>query len=334
MTDIKQIARLANVSAATVSRVLNDHPYVRAETREKVLQIVAQEHYFPNALAANLRRKTSDVIGYLQFGRPHLEDSRMAQRAETVLLEAGFKTFLCNADDAEQRVRFFLDEMIGQRVAGVILCPQGNDARALEARAELEQAGVVSILLGAQSAPRGVSSVSVDWTQGWDLALDHLSNLGHRHIAWLTTDQGSPLPEASARIGSKIVLHPIPVPADGITSFDIDSLVDALAQSDNRITALICSSEQIAARANQVFSARSIKVPEQMSILCFGGTDFGRMILPQMTVIARPVEELGLNCAQQLLNLISFPQAAARQMAIENAFRRGESTARCPSEKI
>ena len=178
MTDIKHAARLAGVSPAKVSRVLNDHPYVSDRTREKVRRVVESDNYHPNALAANLRRKVSDVVGYLQFGRPGLEDGRLAQVAESKLFSAGFRTFSCNAGFDSEREAFYLGEMTRQRVAGVILFARahgehGQDRRALAAARRLGEAGVVMIGNNLARGIRGgnalgLVTVWLDWVDRYE----------------------------------------------------------------------------------------------------------------------------------------------------------------------
>ena len=322
MADIRHIAQLAKVSPATVSRVLNGHPHVSEATRKRVLSIVEQENYHPNALAANLRRQASDTIGYLQFGRPQLADSRMAQAAEKVLFEAGFKTFLCNADGDEKRVAFYLDEMIGRRVAGMILCPQGHEGRAFKAAQRLQQAGTATLILSDQASGSGISSVASDRLQGWLIGFQHLLELGHQRIAVLGQRE--------------VEMPPLPALPEPIRQLVSAHLVAALQQdvralfksSHSRPSALFCANEQLTIETARVLDHLNIQVPQQISLLGFSDTDFGRMIYPSLTSVRLPVEDLGLCCAEQLLTFIRNSQSPARSVQFEYQLQQGNSTAR------
>ncbi|WP_316860350.1 LacI family DNA-binding transcriptional regulator [uncultured Cohaesibacter sp.] len=326
MADIRKIAELAGVSTATVSRVVNSHPHVNSKTRDRVLKVIQDQNYYPNALAANLRRKTSDIIGYLQFGSPKLVDSRMAQIAESILFEAGFKTFMCNADEDPDREQFFLDEMIGRRVAGAILCPQGRDERALKAAIRLQQAGIATLLQSTSSTNPGVSSVAVNQAQGWQVGITHLMALGHKQITFLGhAPTNAERQQSILQPMTEMHIQHLWLRTDKPFKESIGLAIDQLLNTPS--TALICASEQIAATAIQQLHKRQINVPKQISIMCFGGSDFSRMILPRITVISLPVEDLGLLCAQQMLNLISRPDAPARNILIENQLVIGDTTA-------
>lgn len=327
MADIHRIAELAKVSTATVSRVVNNHPHVSEATRQRVLTVIEEQNYYPNALAANLRRKRSDIIGYLQFGSPRLEDSRMAQSAESKLFEAGFKTVMCNADEDVEREQFFIEEMIGRRIAGAILCPQGREDRAIQAAERLKQAGITSLLLGSRKTSPGISSVSVNRPQGWQIGLDHLHELGHRVIAFIGTTEADEIQHKATSKQSK-ELNFIQIELIGTASLKVRvaNALEHLSKHHPDTTALFCASEPIAAYAIQTLDARSIAVPDQMSVLCFGGTDFSRMIQPRISLVGLPVDDLGLLCAQQLMNLIDNPQAPARNILIENQLAIGDTT--------
>lgn len=337
MTDIKQVARLAGVSPATVSRVINDHPHVSDRTREKVRRVIASEDYHPNALAANLRRKVSDVIGYLQFGRPGIEDGRLAQVAETRLFADGFRTFSGNAGFDMKREEFYLSEMIRQRVAGAILFARdhgehGQGRRALEAARRLESAGIVSIVLGVNARGSGVSSVSIDRQQGWRLGLEHLKMLGHVHIAYVSAERADiPPPETIADLAPASLRSAV-FNADAPLAQGIGTALAPLLDAAPRITALFCATEDIAAASTQYLTSRGMTLPDDISVICFGGTDFGRMVHPRLTTIELPLDDLGALCSEQLLAHIKQRRSPARAILMENQLIIGESTGPAPEK--
>lgn len=290
------------------------------------MRIVQEENYRPNALAANLRRKVSDVIGYFQFDRPTLENSRMAQRVETVLFEAGFKTFHCNASGTAERKAFYLEEMITRKIAGAILHANANLEQAIAAAEKLEKAGIPALLLGTEVPRTGVSTVSVDYRQGWETTINHLARLGHRKVAYLEQNEGdwtAQMPHFS----SETSIVTIPLDEELPLKAGVEHALTELREKHGDATALFCGSENVAMTAIQLLSRLGTKVPEDMSVVCLSGTGFGRMVFPSLTVVNLPVQELGEMCAHQLLNRIRQPDRAAVKIRIESQLVEGGSTA-------
>lgn len=321
MSDIRRIARLAGVSPATVSRTMNGHPHVREALRQHILGIARRENYKPQRPAPGHLAARSDVIGYLQFGVPGLKDGRMAEAAETVLFDAGYKTFVCNADGDRARVRFYLDSMIKRGVAGCILAPQGYPTRALAAAHELEAAGIVPIVLDALVQVPDVSAVAVDPLQCWHFGMDYLTGLGHQRVlalvgpaerSWLEEAGDGVLPDAEAT-----------------DPFDAAGLLDAHLDQPSSTwpTAIFCSNEQIACTVLRVLRQRRIAVPGALSVLSLGGTDFARMVSPRITSVAIPFSELGGICAQQLLALVQDGASSPRTVILRCRLAEGDTTA-------
>lgn len=290
------------------------------------MRIVQEENYHPNALAANLRRKVSDVIGYFQFDRPTLENSRMAQRVETVLFEAGFKTFHCDASGTAERKAFYLEEMITRKIAGAILHANANLEQAIAAANKLEKAGIPALLLGTEVPRAGVSTVSVDYRQGWETTIAHLTELGHRKIVYLEQDH-SDWTERMPHFSPETSVVTIPLDEELSLNAGVERALAELKEKHGDATALFCASESIAMTAIQLLSKSGTKVPEDMSVVCLSGTGFGRMVFPSLTVVNLPVQDLGEMCAQQLLSQIRQPDRSSVKIRVESQLVEGGSSA-------
>lgn len=325
MADIRDIARLAGVSPATVSRVMNDHPHVSGATRARVLAVAEDLHYRPAArrFAAGQGLGQgwgqSDLVAYLHFGAPALADGRMAEAAETVLFEAGYKTFVCNAGGDPERERFYLDQIAARHVAGAILSPQGQDDRAQAAARQLAEAGVRSVLLNPGRMLEGVSLAALDPRQGWALGWAHLHAQGARRILCLAEPhQPVALPDDLPNMPAPQVLHLAPGP-DRLAALDP-------APWSAGWDAIFCGSEQIAVEVLRRLQQEGRRVPDDISVLAMGGSDVARMLVPRLTVVGLPLEELARLSAELLLSRIRTPDGAVRKLLLESRLIEGGTT--------
>ena len=126
---IKDIARRANVSIATVSRVINKEAGVRPKTIEKVERAIQECQYVPNSIARNLKSSTSKTVGLLVSDISNNHFTLMAKVIEMVLREHGYNLIICNTDDSQEQELMYLNRLVGFRVDGLILniTNQNND---------------------------------------------------------------------------------------------------------------------------------------------------------------------------------------------------------------
>ncbi|MEO0560580.1 MAG: LacI family DNA-binding transcriptional regulator, partial [Chloroflexota bacterium] len=128
MASMKDVAKAADVSIATVSRVLANKPNVRPEVRDRVLRVVGELNYRPNRVASNLRRQTSDIIGLLvsDIRNPFFTD--IARAIEDVAHSHDKRIFLCNTDEDRHKERHYIAALLDQNAAGIILSPTPSTA--------------------------------------------------------------------------------------------------------------------------------------------------------------------------------------------------------------
>jgi len=318
MGDIRNIARVAGVSPATVSRVLNGHPQVRAETRDKVMAAVAALGYRPRSPAAGLRHR-SDFVGFVHFGLPGLAEGRMAEAVETTLFDAGFKTFSCTAGGDPAREAFYVGQLIERGVAGAILSPQGHQARAVAAAGLLAAAGIVPVLLAPAQLQPGLSQVALDAGPSWALGWRHLTGLGRRRIACLLSPEQQAMAVPEELVLQAIVADPAADPAQAAEA--------ALASWDSVPDAVVCGTETLAVAMLRAVQRRGLRVPDQVAVLAMGGTDIARMTAPRLSVVSLPVQEMAQAAAQELLRRLQEPGSGPRKILFEARLIPGETTA-------
>src|SRR5512143_3554982 len=128
MVTIKQVAQHADVSRATVSRVLNDNPNVDPELRERVLRSIAVLGYQPNAVARSLRRQETRTIGLIVPDNRNAFFAEIARGIEEYCYSANYNVYLCNSADDEAKETEYCRNLYQQRVAGIIMSITGTTA--------------------------------------------------------------------------------------------------------------------------------------------------------------------------------------------------------------
>ena len=317
---LKDVAVLAGVSTATVSRVLHGNGYVSAHSRERVEKALRDSGYRLNAVAQELRRQRTITIGLILHGElSHPFVGEVVIGAEQAAAEHGFNVLLFNAQGNPDRERECVETLLERRVDGIIFTTAvlgKNVALALDA-------GVRAVEIERRLCD-AASAVVVDNHAATTEAMRHLIGLGHRRIGFL----GEPFPDggeeaddiprqrfaayrdALADCGqpldeSLIVRGPYPRERGGWGGLDAGTacMRRLLAQAHD-MTAVFAVSDLVAAGAMQALYAVGIKVPEQMSVVSFDDT-FARYLAPPLTTIRQPMFDMGYRAASLAISLIA-----------------------------
>lgn len=182
---IKDIARMAGVSCATVSRVLNGTLTVRPENQERILELCRQHGYRRNLLARSLSAGKTGLIGCILSDLNHPLFSRMALALELYARQKGYHVLVCHGKAEDDDIETLFEFLIGHRVDGVIFISSSRRATELSRRYGRQ---VPVVLQGNASGPAeecGISSVSVDSFTGGRMAAEYLAGLGHRSAVYL-----------------------------------------------------------------------------------------------------------------------------------------------------
>jgi LacI family transcriptional regulator len=306
---LRDVARRANVSIQTISRVINNKSEVSPATRQRVLEAIGELGYQPNTLARSLVTSTSQVIGLV------LPDISLgfypviARGVEDGAHALGYSVFLSNADGNPEREIEALDRLRGHRVAGVILCNSKLDERTLARMAR----GPAPVVLINRQIP-DVSS-TVIWTgyyPGGVLACEHLVASGRTKIAYLGIDAESffnvekfnafrdVLTAAGLPIDERRIVE-----CEGATfRHGVSGLAELIARGVE-FDALFAFNDNLAIGAMHEAKKHGLRVPDDVAIIGFGGSDIAAMVTPALSTISVPLYDIGLSAVQELLRLIS-----------------------------
>ncbi|WP_232535359.1 LacI family DNA-binding transcriptional regulator [Nocardia terpenica] len=301
MTDV---AKLAGVSHQTVSRVLNDSPQVRPETRERVLRAVAELGYRPNAMARGLVSRRSRRFGVVTFDTILYGPACMLLGIERAARAAGYGVGIVALERVDRHgVLAAVDILADQGVDGVIvIAPQQAAAAALRS---LPVRPIVVAVEAGQGV--GLPSAAVDQIEGTGLVVRHLLELGHRTVWHVAGPDG--WGEARDRLaGWRRALTaadaPIPPPMRG--DWSARSGYEAgLALADRpEVTAVFAANDQMALGVLRAFAERGVRVPRDVSVAGFDDIPEAAYLTPALTTVRQDFDEVGRRSIALLLRLL------------------------------
>jgi LacI family transcriptional regulator len=302
---INDIARLAEVSKKTVSRVLNKSPFVSVETRERIEAIIARTGYSPDPQARGLAFRRSFLVGIV-FDNPNPQYVvNIQQGILDGLRGSGFELVIHPCDRHSRSyladIRNFVER---QKLFGVILTPSISEDEQLARM--LEQMGCSYVRIASVPLDRPDRMIVSYDRKGGEQAALHLTQLGHRRIGFVSGpstfrsshERRSGLEDGLAAAG----LHLRPeLVAEGAYTFDSGaSCGSALLGRAERPTAIFCANDEMAAGLLQAARRAGIQVPQDLSVVGFDDFQIATQVWPTLTTIHSPIRSVGLLAAQRL----------------------------------
>lgn len=335
---IKDVARICGVGVSTVSRAINNHPDINPETKEKIMQVIAENHYIPNNSARNLKRTESNTIAILIKGIDNPFFLAMFKIFEQELGKHNY-TFLL------QRVQQEEDELVlaqglakEKRLKGIIFL----GGRVDRGPRELQNLGIPYVLCTV--APEKsmltpeVNYISIDDEAESFRIVDYLCRLGHTKIAIIRTaisDQGIGRSRYNGYVRA-LKKHGIPVDPslviymkDDIEAFTMENgyaVTRELLDSGREFTALFAVSDSVAIGASKALLEAGKRIPGDYSVVGFDGIDMAKYYHPSLTTICQPKEEMARASIKMLLDLIEDRPVKINQHIFAAELQIGEST--------
>lgn len=327
---IKDVARAAGVSTATVSRALSNGSHVRPAVRERVLAAAAQLGYRPNLVARSLRVQRSKTIGLIVSDIRNPFFTAISRSVEDTAYEAGYGVLLCNTDEEPRREARYLNLMRDTNVAGIIFSPTPATMATFSSLPfELPVVVVDRFMPDAE-----VDAVLLDNQDAAYRLARHLLENGYRRIAALVGDVGTTgserlrgyeqaLREAGVAPDPTLIRAVAPRIEAGYTAAcDLLALVPAP-------DALFAGNSLLAAGALQAIRERGLIIPRDVALVSFDETTWETLVEPEITLIAQPTDEIGKAAAELLLQRVADPLRPPRRILLKGQLRiRGSSAPR------
>lgn len=306
---IKDVARLAEVSISTVSRVINDSKPVSPEARRRVLKAIEDLGYKPNEVARSLVTKKSNLIGVIVDDIGNSYVANIVRGIEEIGRMYNYDILLCSSYGDKETETKFIQVLTTKQVEGIILVSEiANN----EVMANIDKYKIPFVYLNRYYM-MDIPTVTIDNEEASKQIMDHLISLGHKKILYITQGKDN---------GQTIEKYKIKGYMDSIKSINEEPYIyevngHRLAYGykigedvkeiieKNGITAIFCCQDEIAIGLMNYLADNNIKVPDDISIAGFGDITLASIYRPKLTTIREPYYDIGAVAIRRILKAIS-----------------------------
>jgi LacI family transcriptional regulator len=320
---IYDVAKKANVSISTVSRVFNGNASVSKKTRKKVQKAIEELNYIPNALARGLVCQSSKTIGLVVSDLSNPFFTNVIDGIESILSEKGFSALLCDTHYSFEKEIRYISQMLEKRVDGIIIFDTNSRDVDLINRVK----NIIPIV-SVQSNFKGVDSINTTDDIGAYEAVDYLIKLGHKKIAFLVYDNARLA--VMNRLKGYVSAHRangIPINRSYIINPTDDSssknatiggycMANELFDRHPEVTAIFAYNDAIAVGACLAANERGLKIPDDINIVGFDDIEMASLINPKLTTVAQPLFDMGKNAAELILKKLREGKESTTQIIL------------------
>ena len=329
---LRDVAALARVHPATVSRFLNESTrhLVNAETAARVAHAVTELRYERNDLARGLRTRRSQTIGVVLPDLTNPLFPPMVRGLADALNEVGYTTLLANTDGDGGRARRAFETLRARQVDGFVLATAALEDDLVDA---IEQTELPLVLINRTVSRPGICAVVPDDRAGIRAAVEHLVALGHRRIVHLA----GPRAVSSGLLRQQEFRHAmraagLRAEVRGARAFTEDAGIEpakALLSASPRPTAIVAANDLLALACYRVARELGLRCPDDLSIVGFNDMPFADRFDPPLTSVHVPKYAIGQRAAELLLAVLSGELREARTVlvAVELVVRRSSGPA-------
>ena len=307
---LKDVAKVAGVSYATVSRALSGSPEIGESTRKRVVRICEEMGYTPNSVARSMVMKRTNIIGLIVTSIDNPFMSEMTAHLEIYARQCGYNLMVCNSSynlDLEKEVFSLL---MGRKVDGIIIIPVGSESYET---LKTFTAQVPTVFIGENMIDLPENYVSVDNATGMQQATEYLYSLGHRRILYLGARANSMTHQLRAdgyyTACKKLGIEPIVLRNTGSRSSVQVGYSLAKEHFDKPFpeTAILCAADTLAIGVIQAAYEKGIRIPQDLSLMGFDNISFSALPPISLTTVNQPKQELAVSALDMLLNRIKRP---------------------------
>lgn len=293
---LEDVAKIADVSISTVSRVVNGIPTVNDATRKRVLKALETANYYPNLQARSLVVGHTNIIGVIVSNllNPFFVD--VFHAIEHDARKYGYEVLVANTDYDPEYLAAHIRLMIGRRVAGIALVVSEELPPVIN---ELLKAGIPTAVYDVGATYKGITNVRFDNRKGMSQIVEYLTSLGHRRIAYIgvwssllpTDDRKLVFAERSKEYGIEAKYFNVALRGNELEG--ARAAVREVKESKFEPTAIVCVNDIMAIGVLRELREHGISVPDDISVTGFDNIEFSEFTSPSLTTIDIPREEIG-----------------------------------------
>jgi DNA-binding LacI/PurR family transcriptional regulator len=314
---IYDIAKRANLAPSTISRALQDHPRIGAQTKTRVRALAKEMGYVPSTVARSLTANQTWTIGMVVAAISDPFMGRVVEGVEQVAIGAGFNVILSTSQNDRQREIAVIDVLQQRRVDGIIVVASHLFDRY---RRYFDRIEVPIVIIDEQEPAGVIHSVAVDDLGGARLAVEHLLALGHRRIGYVGVTN-RPKSNQYRLQGYQATLQAAGITPDSALIFAANNIEDHAKRGEASLeplraagaTAIFCYNDMTAIGLLSACYKHDLAVPDDLSVVGFDDIDMAAYTIPPLTTIRQPRLELGQRAMQMVLDLLAG-QTPANQL--------------------
>lgn len=301
MTNIREVAKLAGVSPATVSRVINGTAKVSAEKRAKVLQAISSTDFVPNEVARSLFRKSARLIGLIIPSIKNPFFTQVASIIEHLAHENGYRVFLCDVGNDIEKEQAALQTLVSMNADGIIIASTNEAIQEYAAMCQIPVVAIDSLF----SSKRINAYVYCDYYQGGRMATEHMIDCGCEHIVCIKGPQR--IFSAKARYkGYQDVCRERDITERTVTcDYDFNAglaMTEELLQTYPDVDGIIACNDVVALSTYKILHRKNISVPDQVQLIGFDDIDWSSLFSPELTTISQPIQKMAEKAVELIID--------------------------------
>ena len=313
---IKNVAELANVSVTTVSRVLNNRGSLSQRTIQKVYSAMERLNYYPNQIAANLSKKRTMLVGMIVPDASHPFYGTEIKYIEEYLYHAGYKLMLCNAGESKEREKEYLFMLQCNKVDGIIIASHTLD---------LDDYSKVNLPVVAldRYLGRNIPTISADHEQGGRLAAEELVRCGCKRVAQIKGYSAVQSPSNERHVVFRKIMEEnniacldFELPLNTFRFMEYLDFVHDVFVNEPEIDGLFAV-DNIACAACKIAPSMGIRIPEQLKVIGYDGTELSLMSQLSLSTIVQPIRKIAQTTVEILLSMMSNEDFNSSEMHIK-----------------
>lgn len=307
LATIRQVALKANVSVATVSRVINNKGYVDPDTRKIVLQAIEELNYVPNSVAQVLAGKKMKSIALMVPDISNPFFAELAKAIEDTARQQEFTVFLCHSDEEPGRQSRYLDVLKRKSIDGIIFATHHLDQSVIDLCQDIPVVLMDRAIL--HQPKHELAMIRSQNQKGVQLAIQHLLEVGCKKIAHIYGPQQL-ITAKERRISYQKEVDMFPWYTDSLMEpgyFQLEGGRQAIRNLIERhpdIDGVFVGNDTMAIGALKELHRMKIDVPNEVAVCGFDGIQLTKMIEPELTTIQQPIEKMGKRACQLLIEKI------------------------------
>lgn len=321
---IYDVARDANVSMATVSRVVNGNQNVKPTTRRRVQESIDKLGYRPNAVARGLASKKTTTVGVIVPDISTSFYSELSRGIADVATMYEYNIILSNSDERPERELELLVDHFGKQVDGLIFM---SDSVSDEVREEMSRGPVPVVFAGTVDKELQFATVNMDYEQAAYEAVTKLIANGHKKIAFITGPLTRDINRDYKKVGYERALKEAGVEIIEDLVVEVDDTYDSAYESWKKIeqlsqkpTAFFTSNDVLAVGILNGIRDTGLLVPDNYEIICFEHSNLARIVRPQLTSVVVPLYDLGAVAMRLLTKLMNDEEIEDKQVYLPYRF--------------